>query len=603
MECLERDIGYAKCHDTLKIMPLGRAPGEDGITIEVWRVRGYPQYAENEKVKLVSRMKQNSLRQNFTEQLIYAIEQRQKHIQLHMQYFTNDVFIFFYHRFDDRRQKWYRRSYHLNLYWDILPSSPIIEVHLKLAPEQLTLLSRGSKYVSSCQSQFYKKEKNQIIEEEHKNIIGTIEEFFRQRSYCISEKRIKEFSLDLQNLLQCLYTKKLARKLSLRAKREHKLIMSIHCYLQKYQQVILRRTDKSKVFHLGDANDYQRKVREYMQETEAYEEIPSGISPLAVNLKQVISLLDHLYYAETPCITKKQYEAMYPKENDIELSHLYFIPKPHKIGTPLRPIVAGIHAPATLVSQYLDELLRPIFNRVARKTIYIDSMDLAKQLENHRNEGHLLSTTKCVTAVVKNLYTMIPKGGALDALYRFCVKHDKDRRIGNLSVNTIIRLACLVLDTNCFVFDNKYYKQIRSGAMGSPFTITLVNIYMYEWEQSLIEHQQQRNELYGRYIDDIFMTSNEPINNIKALLDRENEKDPNIKINYTIHESVEFLDVLIENIQGQLKTSVFRKPAAEPYMLPYTSDRPRYIHSNTIHTALFCGIRLCSDAETFDQNH
>ncbi|CAF3264845.1 unnamed protein product, partial [Rotaria sp. Silwood2] len=478
-------------------------------------VRGYPQYAENEKVKLVNRMKQNSLRQNFTEQLIHAIEQRQKHIQQHMQYFTKRCLHFF------------------------LPSLQRSSTEM-LAPEQLTLLSRGSKYVSSCQSQFYKKEKNQIIEEEHKNIIGTIEEFFRQRSYCISEKRIKEFSLDLQNLLQCLYTKKLARKLSLRAKREHKLIMSIHCYLQKYQQVILRRTDKSKVFHLGDANDYQRKVREYMQETEAYEEIPSGISPLAVNLKQ--------------------------------------------IGTPLRPIVAGIHAPATLVSQYLDELLRPIFNRVARKTIYIDSMDLAKQLENHRNEGHLLSTTKFVTAVVKNLYTMIPKGGALDALYRFCVKHDKDH-------------------TNCFVFDNKYYKQIRSGAMGSPFTITLVNIYMYEWEQSLIEHQQQRNELYGRYIDDIFMTSNEPINNIKALLDRENEKDPNIKINYTIHESVEFLDVLIENIQGQLKTSVFRKPAAEPYMLPYTSDRPRYIHSNTIHTALFCGIRLCSDAETFDQNH
>ncbi|CAF4906069.1 unnamed protein product, partial [Rotaria sp. Silwood2] len=132
---------------------------------------------------------------------------------------------------------------------------------------------------------------------------------------------------------------------------------------------------------------------------------------------------------------------------------------------------------------------------------------------------------------------MIPKGGALDALYRFCVKHDKDH-------------------TNCFVFDNKYYKQIRSGAMGSPFTMTLVNIYMYEWEQSLIEHQQQRNELHRRYIDDIFMTSNEPVDNIKALLDRENEKDPNIKINYTIHESVEFLDVLIENIQGQLKTSV-----------------------------------------------
>ncbi|CAF3843320.1 unnamed protein product [Rotaria sp. Silwood1] len=97
------------------------------------------------------------------------------------------------------------------------------------------------------------------------------------------------------------------------------------------------------------------------------------------------------------------------------------------------------------------------------------------------------------------------------------------------------------------------------------------------------------------------MTSNEPVENIKALLDRENAKDPNIHITYTIHDSVEFLDVLIENNQAQLKTSVFRKPAADPYILPYTSDHPRHIHSNTIHTALLRAIRLCSDVQTFDQ--
>ncbi|CAF1439059.1 unnamed protein product [Rotaria sordida] len=176
---------------------------------------------------------------------------------------------------------------------------------------------------------------------------------------------------------------------------------------------------------------------------------------------------------------------------------------------------------------------------------------------------------------------MIPKGGALDASYRFCVKHGKHRKIGNLTVNTIIRLACLILDTNCFVFDNKYYKQIRGGAMRSPFTMTSANIYIY--------------------IDDIFVTSNESIDNIKALLDRDNDKDPNIRINYTINESIEFLDVLIENIQGQLRTSVFRKPTAEPYILPHTSNHPRHIHSNTIDTVLLRAIRLCSDVETFDQ--
>ncbi|CAF1085459.1 unnamed protein product [Rotaria sordida] len=96
------------------------------------------------------------------------------------------------------------------------------------------------------------------------------------------------------------------------------------------------------------------------------------------------------------------------------------------------------------------------------------------------------------------------------------------------------------------------------------------------------------------------MISNESIENIKALIDQENEKDSNNHINYTIHESIEFLDVLIENVEGKLNTTVFRKPAAEPYILPYTSNHPRLTHSNTIYTALLRGIRLYSDVHTFD---
>ncbi len=125
-------------------------------------------------------------------------------------------------------------------------------------------------------------------------------------------------------------------------------------------------------------------------------------------------------------------------------------------------------------------------------------MLVVKQLEEYERNGHLLPTTKFITADVKNLYTMIPRAGAIDALFRFCTKYGKQGKIGNLAINTIIRLACVVLETNCFVYDKKYYKQIRGGAMGSPFTMTLANIYMYEWEQSLIQHQQERNELYGR---------------------------------------------------------------------------------------------------------
>jgi hypothetical protein len=83
---------------------------------------------------------------------------------------------------------------------------------------------------------------------------------------------------------------------------------------------------------------------------------------------------------------------------------------------------------------------------------------------------------------------MIPRNGA----------------IGNLKIDTILRLARLVLDTNCFAQDTKYYKQIRGGAMGSPFTMVLANIYTLEWVHPLIEHQQRHNELYGRRVNNIF---------------------------------------------------------------------------------------------------
>jgi len=34
--------------------------------------------------------------------------------------------------------------------------------------------------------------------------------------------------------------------------------------------------------------------------------------------------------------------------------------------------------------------------------------------------------------------------------------------------------------------------------MGSPFTLTLANIFMWDWEQELVENQRNSNELYGR---------------------------------------------------------------------------------------------------------
>jgi len=80
------------------------------------------------------------------------------------------------------------------------------------------------------------------------------------------------------------------------------------------------------------------------------------------------------------------------------------------------------------------------------------------------------------------------------------------------------------------------------------------------------------------------------------------KKDENIRITRSMGSTIAFLDVLISNDHGQLKTSVFHKPAVEPYLLPYSSEHPRHTHCNTIKGALLRAIRLCSQVEDFDQD-
>ena len=55
---------------------------------------------------------------------------------------------------------------------------------------------------------------------------------------------------------------------------------------------------------------------------------------------------------------------------------------------------------------------------------------------------------------------------------RFSVQPLHDGRIGSLSINDTMLMSRLVLDTNYFAYKDKYYLQIRGGAMGSAFTMS-----------------------------------------------------------------------------------------------------------------------------------
>lgn len=98
------------------------------------------------------------------------------------------------------------------------------------------------------------------------------------------------------------------------------------------------------------------------------------------------------------------------------------------------------------------------------------------------------------------------------------------------------------------------------------------------------------------------MTSNLPLDAIHVQLDYMNKKDEkSIQITYSVGLSAQFLDVYVGNCHGALTTSVYHKPAAEPYVLPFSSDHPRHIHINIPYEALLRAARYCSNVYAFDQ--
>ncbi|CAF1565529.1 unnamed protein product, partial [Rotaria sp. Silwood1] len=141
----------------------------------------------------------------------------------------------------------------------------------------------------------------------------------------------------------------------------------------KLANVVLQKSDKSKVFHLGKLEYYRKKSEEYMAKTEAYKCLGTNDPLPDLIIRTNKYLLD---LRLTKWITQKQYENLCINPCEVELAHLYYLPKAHKPGTPLRPIVSGLKHPTIKISKFLDELLRPLFDKMAVKTTVNSGFEL-----------------------------------------------------------------------------------------------------------------------------------------------------------------------------------------------------------------------------------
>jgi hypothetical protein len=85
------------------------------------------------------------------------------------------------------------------------------------------------------------------------------------------------------------------------------------------------------------------------------------------------------------------------------------------------------------------------------------------------------------------------------------------------------------------------------------------------------------------------------------MLDEANSLHLNIKLVRQIGTSVSLFDLLIENKDDILVTSVYRKDSTEPYIVPFKSDHHRHVFNNIIDGALTRALRYSSTLSAFNE--
>ncbi|CAF5049326.1 unnamed protein product [Rotaria sp. Silwood1] len=162
--------------------------------------------------------------------------------------------------------------------------------------------------------------------------------------------------------------------------------------------------------------------------------------------------------------------------------------------------------PTIGISRYISRLLQPIYHQATRSTTFFKASNAVHALENYAKEVRLQSNTLFAAVHVNDLCTLIPHEQWTESLQHLLYDYIPDGQVQGLTVDTIIELIHFVLQNQCFIFNNKIYRQINGCGSGQPLNHLLANIYMFYWQQDLVKTLVNQNEIFDRYLTEMFFT-------------------------------------------------------------------------------------------------
>ena len=236
---------------------------------------------------------------------------------------------------------------------------------------------------------------------------------------------------------------------------------------------------------------------------------------------------------------------------------LYGLPKIHKDGVPLRPIVSNIGAPTYQLAKHLSGLLNQLTGRTAHHVK--NSFHFIEILESLQiKPGDLM-----VSFDVVSLFTKVPVEESLTLLKQ----HFN---------NEILALYKHVLTSTYFCIDGQYYEQTDGVAMGSPLSPVIANFYMEDFERKAIEKATHKPACWYRYVDDTFVIWPHGKEKLMEFLIHLNGIHNSIQFTMEIERGhLPFLDIdIYGKINGSLGHSLPETHTHQPLATPKIPSSP-----------------------------
>ena len=313
--------------------------------------------------------------------------------------------------------------------------------------------------------------------------------------------------------------------------------------------LVITKPDKGKGTVILNKPDYITKMNTILSDQSKFQYIGSpSFQPIFKVEDRINRFLKSL--KDRSIINEYQYSELYSSGSSYGV--LYGLPKVHKDGIPLRPILASYNTPSYKLAKFLVPLLQPFSEN---EFTLSNSPKFAKDIVTQDLDLYMVSLD------VVSLFTNVPLQATIqiildkifiepDFIYQGFDREDFEK---------LLKLA--VLDTD-FLFDGKHYKQIDGVAMGSPLGPVLANIFMCFLEDTMISQcpSSFRPVFYRRYVDDTFLLFRNKYT-AEQFLEFANTIHDNIDftIEFEDNECLPFLDILITRCNQYFSTSVFRK--------------------------------------------